>query len=148
MPTNEDIIRTLYTVAEAQTKDTARFVSLFADDGYFYDVPAGKKYFGPDIGAPVDAYAAAFPDMHRELFQLYVEGDVVVVELALQGTHLGDLHLAGGTLAPTGKRMDVPCCDVFHLKDGKVTSFHCYNAASVLLAQLGVLGNLEAALQN
>ena len=148
MPTNEDTIRTLYAVAEAQTKDTARFVSLFADDGYFYDVPAGKKYFGAEIGAPVDAYAAAFPDMHRELFQLYAQGDVVVVELALQGTHLGDLHLAGGTLAPTGKRMDVPCCDVFHLKDGKVTSFHCYNAASVLLQQLGVLGNLEAALQN
>jgi hypothetical protein len=44
--------------------------------------------------------------------------------------------------------MDVPCCDVFHLKDGKVTSFQCYNAASVLLQQLGVLGNLEAALRN
>jgi steroid delta-isomerase-like uncharacterized protein len=148
MPTNKEIIRTLYAVAEAESKDTAKFVSLFADDGYFYDVLAGKKYYGAEIGAPVDAYAAAFPDMHRELFQLYADGDVVVVELALQGTHRGDLHLPGGTLAPTGKRMDVPCCDVFHLKDGKVTSFHCYNAASVLLQQLGVLGNLEAALRN
>ncbi|VWX49524.1 ester cyclase [Novosphingobium sp. 9U] len=81
-------------------------------------------------------------------FQLYAEGDVVVVELALQGTHMGDLHLADGTLAPAGKRMDVRCCDVFHLKEGKVTSFHCYNAASVLLQQLGVLGNLEPVLQN
>jgi len=33
------------------------------------------------------------------------------------------------------------------LKDGKVTSFHCYNAASVLLQQLGALGHLEAALK-
>ncbi|MEJ5979621.1 nuclear transport factor 2 family protein [Novosphingobium sp. PS1R-30] len=148
MPTNEEIIRTLYAVAEAGSRDTAKFVSLFADDGYFFDVPAGIKYYGSDIGIPLDAYAAAFPDMHRELFELTVAGDVVVVELALQGTHLGDLPLPGGTLRPTGKRMDVPCCDVFHLKDGKVTSFHCYNAASVLLQQLGVLGNLEAALRS
>jgi len=61
--------------------------------------------------------------------------------------HLGDLHLPDGTLKPTGKRMDAPCCDMFHLKDGKVTSSHCYNAASVVLQQLGVLGNLEATLK-
>jgi ketosteroid isomerase-like protein len=147
MPTNEEIIRTLYAVAEAGSRDTARFISLFAEDGYFWDVPAGKKYYGQDIGIPVDAYATAFPDMHRELYEFYVMGDVVVVELALQGTHKGELKLEAGTLAPTGNRMDAPCCDVFKLKDGKVLSFHCYNEASVILAQLGVLGNLGAALQ-
>lgn len=147
MTTNEEIIRRLYALAEAETKDTAGFVSMFAQDGYFFDVPAGKKYYGADIGAPVDAYAATFPDMHRELFRVYVAEDVVTVELALQGTHLGDLHLPGGTLKPTGRRMDAPCCDVFHLKDGKITAFHCYNMPSVLLQQLGVLGALEAALR-
>jgi ketosteroid isomerase-like protein len=146
MPTNEEIIRTLYAVAEAGSRDTAKFISLFAEDGYFWDVPAGKKYYGQDIGIPVDAYATAFPDMHRELYDFYVMDDVVVVELALQGTHKGELRLEAGTLSPTGKRMDAPCCDVFKLKDGKVLSFHCYNEASVILAQLGVLGNLAAAL--
>ena len=148
MQTNETIIRKLYAVAEGANRNTAEFVSLFVEDGYFYDVPAGRKYYGQEIGIPVDAYASAFPDMHRELFDIYVASDdVIVVELALQGTHMGDLRLPGGALAPTGKRIDVPCCDVFHLKDGKVTSFHCYNAASVLLQQLGALGHLEAALK-
>jgi choline dehydrogenase len=32
----------------------------------------------------------------------------VVVQLALQGTHLGPLHLPAGTLPATGKRMDAP----------------------------------------
>lgn len=148
MQTNEEIIRRLYELAEGHTKDTAQFVSMFADDGYFFDVPAGRKYYGAEIGAPVEAYATTFPDMHRELFQIYVAGDVVIVELALQGTHLGELHLPGGSVKPTGRRMDAPCCDVFHLKDGKITSFHCYNMASVLLQQLGGLGNLEAALKH
>ncbi|MCU4179883.1 nuclear transport factor 2 family protein [Bosea sp. BH3] len=147
MPTNEQIIRTLYAVAEASSKDTDKFVSLFADDGYFYDVPGGRKYHGKDIGLPVEAMVAAFPDMHRELYDLYVKDDVVIVELALQGTHEGDFHLPGGVLPPTGRRMDAPCCDVFHLKDGKVTSFHCYNLPSVILQQLGVLENLAAALE-
>ncbi|VWX50767.1 hypothetical protein NOVOSPHI9U_310051 [Novosphingobium sp. 9U] len=42
----------------------------------------------------------------------------------------------------------MPCCDMFHLNDGAVTSVYFYKAASILLEQLGVLGNLEAALKN
>lgn len=143
---NEQVIRTLYSLAEAKSKDTAKFVSLFADGGYFYDVAAGKKYYGADIGLTVDVYAAAFPDMHRELYELHTFGDLVLVELSLNGTHNGDLVLPAGTIKPTGKEMHAPCCDVFHLKDGKVRSFHCYVAVPILLEQLGVFMNLQAPL--
>lgn len=146
MQSNEQIIRRLYALAEGEARDSRAFAAMFTEDGYFFDVPAGVKYYGEDIGAPVDVYAAAFPDIHRELFRLYATGDVVVVELALQGTHRGDLPVGDRVLAATGRRMDAPCCDVFHLRDGKVASFHCYNLPSVALQQLGVLGNLEAAL--
>lgn len=145
MTENERIIRTLYDVAEVQ--DTAAFVDLFAPDGYFYDVSAGQKYYGADIGKPVDIYARAFPDMHRALDKVMDAGDVIIVELSLNGTHKGPLVLPAGTIAPTGKEMHTPCCDVFTLKDGKVMSFHCYTAATILMAQLGVLGNLGASLQ-
>jgi ketosteroid isomerase-like protein len=53
-----------------------------------------------------------------------------------------------GTISPTGMEIHAPCCDVFHLKDGKVVSFHCYVAVPVLLAQLGVFMNLQAALRH
>ena len=142
---NERAIRTLYSLADAKSKDTPKFVSMFVDGGYFYDVAAGKKYYGKDIGWTVDAYATAFPDMHRELYQLYFADDVVVVELSLNGTHKGDLVLPAGTIPPTGKEMHAPCCDVFHLKDGKVVTFDCYVAVPILLEQLGVFLNLQAA---
>src|ERR1700743_3559233 len=100
---NEALIRRLYYLADAATKDTPRFVSQFADGGYFYDVSAGKKYYGADIGYTVDVYAAAFPDMHRELYDVYSRDDLVVVELSLNGTHNGDLVLPKGTIAATGK---------------------------------------------
>jgi ketosteroid isomerase-like protein len=85
--------------------------------------------------------------MHRELYQLYVSGNIVVVQLALQGTHLGPLHMPAGTLPPTGKRMDAPCCDVFELADGKIKRFDCYPEGSIILTQLAVIGNLSAALE-
>jgi len=135
---NEQLIRRLYHLAEAASKDTPKFVSLFADGGYFYDVAGGEKHYGSDIGVTVDVYATAFPDMHRELDSFYFYDNVVIVELSLNGTHKGDLALPAGTIPATGKEIHAPCCDVFHIENGKVTSFHCYLAATIILAQLGL----------
>lgn len=142
---NEQAIRKVYSLANAATKDTPAFVAMFGDGGYFYDVAAGKKYYGQDIGITVDNYATAFPDMHRDLISLYTTDDVVVVELTLNGTHNGDLDLPKGVIPPTGREMHTPCCDVFRLKDGKVMSFDCYVAVPILLEQIGVFLNLQAA---
>jgi hypothetical protein len=43
--------------------------------------------------------------------------------------------------------MDAPCCDVFKLENGRIQVFDCYQSGTVILGQLGVLGNLDAALQ-
>lgn len=146
MTGNEQVIRALYQAAEVQ--DSKKFASLFTDDGVFNDVSAGVKYRGKDLGRVVDIYAAAFPDMHRELYDLYEIGEVIVVELSLNGTHKGPLALPAGIIPATGKEMHAPCCDVFRLKDGKVQSFNCYTAATIMMGQLGVLSNLGAALKH
>ena len=150
MADNEQIVRQAYKVAE--DKDIGGWVAAFTEDGTFTDNSIGVVYQGPDgpSGLPVQVenYARAFPDMHRELYQLYASGSIVVVQLALQGTHLGPLHLPFGMLPPTGKRMDAPCCDVFELADGKIKRFDCYPEGSIILTQLGVIGNLSAALEH
>ena len=145
---NAETIRKLYSLADANTKDTPAFVAMFGEGGYFYDVGAGKKYYGQDIGVTVDNYSTAFPDMHRDFISLYTAADVVVVELTLNGTHMGDLDLPKGVIPPTGRVMHAPCCDVFHLKDGKIMSFHCYVAVPILLEQLGVFLNLQASFRH
>jgi ketosteroid isomerase-like protein len=144
-PDNEHIVRQAYTIAE--NKDLEGWVAAFTDDGTFTE-SIGVTYRSPD----------EFPCRSRttrgrsrtctaSMFQLYVSGSIVVVQLALQGTHLGPLHLTAGTLPPTGKRMDAPCCDVFELADGKIKRFDCYPEGSVILTQLGAIGNLGAALE-
>lgn len=142
---NEQIIRKAYQVAE--DVDIPGWVAAFTPDGTFTDQSIGVTYRGPsELGKTVEVYAGAFPDMHREIFRIFAVGDVVVVELALQGTHKGPLPLPAGILPPTGKRMDAPCCDVFRLVNGKIQSFNCYPSGTTLLSQLGVLGNIEAAI--
>ena len=144
---NEKAIRHLYYVAEAATEDLPAFIDCYTPDGKFVDMSSGTEYQGPnEVGKTVTIFSTAFPDMHRELHELFMVGDAVIVELHLQGTHNGPLVLPIGTIQPTGKTMNAPCCDIFRLVDGKVRLFNCYVEASIIFAQLGVLSNLEAAL--
>ena len=65
--------------------------------------------------------------------QLVRKAYQIAEDLALHGTHLGPLDLPIGTVRPTGKRMDAPCCDVFELVDGKIKRFDCYPEGSIIL---------------
>ncbi|MGC2157364.1 MAG: nuclear transport factor 2 family protein, partial [Pseudolabrys sp.] len=143
---NVAAIRNAYAVAER--KDLKGWISLFTPDGAFVDNSVGATYRGRTLADPVRNYGTAFSNMHRELYRIYVDGNVVVVQLALQGTHDGPLQLPFGMLPATGKQMDAPCCDVIELEDGKNNRFDCYPEGSVILAQLGVLNNLDAALSH
>jgi ketosteroid isomerase-like protein len=141
---NVAIIRNAYAVAER--KDFEGWINLFTSDGVFTDNSVGASYRGRALADPVRNYDTAFSNMHRELYRVYGDGNVVVVQLALQGTHDGPLQLPFGVLRATGKKMNAPCCDVFELEDGKIKRFDCYPEGSVIFAQLGVLNNLDAAL--
>ena len=144
---NEENIRSGYEAAEGGVNDIKTFVSLFAADGVILDVASGTEYRGKDLGRLVEVFAAAFPDMHREIYQVYTTSDRVIVELSLNGTHKGPLVLPAGTLQATGKKMQTPCCDVFYMtREGKIQRFNCYASGTVMFAQLGVLASLGAAL--
>ena len=96
----------------AEDVDIPRWVAALTPHGTITDMSMGITYRGPDgptrLGKTVEVYAKAFPDMHREFCRFFTVGDVVVVQLALQGTHKGPLQTAMGLIPPTGKRMDAP----------------------------------------
>lgn len=84
--------RKLYQLAEI--RDIPGCVACFTEDGIFTDESIGVTYRGPkELARPIEIYAEAFPDMHRELYDVYLTGDVIVLELALQGTHNGPLEM-------------------------------------------------------
>ena len=144
--TNDNVtaVRNAYAVAER--KDLEGWITLFTLDGVFIDDSVGVTYRLRALADPVRNYGTAFSNMHREPYQIYVDGNVVIVQRALQGTHDGPLRLPFGEPPPTGKKMDARCCDVFELEHGKIKRFDCYPEGSIIFAQLGVLKNLDAAL--
>jgi ketosteroid isomerase-like protein len=115
---NVAAVRHAYEIAEF--KDLEGWIDLFTPDGVFTDNSVGITYQRRGLADPVRNYGTAFSNMHRELYQIYSDGKVVVVQLALQGTHDGPLQLPFGEPPATGKHMDAPRCDVFELEDGKI----------------------------
>ena len=123
VPHNEEIIRRAYALAEVKPNpDLQGWIDAFTPDGTFTDESAGITYRGKDLAGPVAYMATAFPDIHRELYRVYSVGDMVIVELSINGTNTGPT----GSNPPNGRKLRTPCCDVFKLKDGKIVSFHCY----------------------
>ncbi|WP_305784097.1 ester cyclase [Symbioplanes lichenis] len=147
MASNEEIVREAYRLAEGDVLDGAGFRALFTEDGTFNDVPNALTFRGDEIPQALAGFAGVFPDVHRELLGVHALGDVVAVELRIQGTHRGVFPTPAGEIPPTGHRIDVPTADLWYLRDGKIERFACYNSANVLLAQLGAGPDFASAIE-
>src|ERR1700761_1779176 len=75
-----------------------------------------------DGEAAVRGYFAAsrtpFPDQGNEVIAIAADGDSVLVEFWLTGTHLGPLKLPGREVAPTGKSFRVRMAASFEFAPG------------------------------
>ncbi|WP_045748298.1 ester cyclase [Actinoplanes rectilineatus] len=147
MKSNEEIVREAYRLAEGDILDSDGFRALFTEDGTFNDIPNAMTFRGDQIPQALTGLAAVFPDIHRELLGVHAIGDVVVVELRIQGTHRGGFPTPVGEIPPTGNRIDVPTADFWFLNEGRIERFDCYNSANVLLAQIGVTPDFTAAIK-
>jgi len=143
---NEAIVRHAYHTAEGSVLDVAGFVGSFAKNGVIHlghsgvelSGPGGETYRGGRLGEPVTSVAKYFPDVHRELHRVNVLGDMVAVELTIQGTFLGPLQTPAGIIEPTGAKVNGPCADFWYLRNGKIEMFNCYIMLDTMRAQMGV----------
>jgi hypothetical protein len=65
-------------------------------------------------------------------------GNTVTIELTWRGTHTGPLVLPNGTIAPTGRSIELRACEVVEVEGGKTRSFTQYFDLSSLMRQIGV----------
>jgi len=78
--------------------DVQGFIDLFADDGVFNAV--GQQSFrGEHLGDPVVSMGKLASDVHRELHQVHVIGNVVAIELSIRGTFTGQFEAPAGVMA-------------------------------------------------
>ncbi|MFD3581729.1 nuclear transport factor 2 family protein [Streptomyces sp. NPDC058683] len=127
-----------YYVAEGDHIDVPTFVNSFTKDGVFNDMVPGVAYRGEALGNVLPYMASLFPDVHRELKRITVNGDTISIELSIQGTFEGPLQSPAGTVKPNGAKIDVPTADFWYLHNGKVEKFNCFVGYSTMYQQMGV----------
>ena len=127
-----------YVAAEGSHLNPDAFVSDFTSTGEFLSVLTNTAYTGPALRTvPVNAQAL-MPDVHRDLGTITVEGDVVAIELHIEGTFGGPLQTPAGVVKPTGAKIDYPTDDFFFLQGGKIQLFRCLIGFSTEMSQMGV----------
>jgi predicted ester cyclase len=82
-----------------------------------------------------DVLLPAFPDMRLELQDFVAEGERVLVRLMIYATHTGTF----GTLAATGRKIEVPVLDLFQLRDGMLIEHWALLDNLGMMKQLGAL---------
>ncbi|MFB0632321.1 nuclear transport factor 2 family protein [Streptomyces sp. AB3(2024)] len=97
------------------------------------------------IAGQVAYMGAPAPDVHRELHRCHVMGDIVAVELTIQGTFTGPFETPAGVVQPTGARSDIPTADFWYVEGGRAQELNCYVGLSVMPARLGVPPDFAAA---
>jgi hypothetical protein len=70
----------------------------------FVDNSVGMTYRGRALADPVRNYGTAFSNMHRELHRIYVDGNVVVVQLACRAPTMAHCSSRLGTCLPRASK--------------------------------------------
>ena len=84
---------------------------LLGSGAVFDGEEAVRRYFA--------ASRVPFPDQGNEVIAIAHDGDTVLVEFWLTGTHLGPLRWGGHTLEPTGKSFRVRMAATFEFAPGQ-----------------------------
>jgi len=85
-------------------------------------------------------WAEAIPDSKATFDNAVASGNTVLLELTWRGTHSGPLQTPKGSIAATGKKIEIRACAVIELDNGKAKVQRHYFDMTTLLQQLGVAG--------
>ena len=133
--TVDPVLRTAYEIFNA--RDFARLASVCHEDAELVNVATGQVYRGPaGVEAFMRGWIEAFGDARIEIGTFVQAGDVAVCEFRGIGTHTGVLHTPMGDVAPTGRTVHVPFCDVVRLRGDRIASIRTYFDSATFARQL------------
>jgi hypothetical protein len=145
---NLAVVLRAYHDGEGDSLDPQGFRDLFAKDGVLNGIgneEGQTSLRGTQLSGLITFLAQFLPDIHRQLKQITVSGDVVSIELSIQGTFRGPFQTPAGVVQPTEARIDFPTADFWYLRNGKIEVFDCHIAFTTLFAQLGILPDYASA---
>jgi predicted ester cyclase len=87
----------------------------------------------------IEFFEAAFPMYEVYIDEIMAEGNRVILQARLKGTHLGDF----GAIPPTFKTVDFPFVVRYEIEDNKIISHWMLADQMALMEQLGVVPSAE-----
>ena len=113
--------------------DLEKFKEFLSDD-YVYETDSLPEPIGRDaMGALMQMYIDAFPDLRFNIEQMHAAGDYVITEWHSVGTHKGEFM----GIAATGRRgPGIHGCTVAKLSNGKTVHSRGYWDSGALMRQL------------
>ena len=111
MADNETVIRDF--IAAWSRLDAAELGAYFAEDGVYYNMPMEPVSGRENVQNFIAAFLGGWTQTEWEVLNLLSAGDVVIAE-RLDRTVAGD------------KKVDLPCCGVFEMEDGKIKVWRDY----------------------
>jgi steroid delta-isomerase-like uncharacterized protein len=126
-------------------RDWDRVRATITPDFVYDEVATSRKVTGAD--ATIEAFkgwARAFPDSKGTIQGIHIAGSgAAVVEVTWNGTHRGPLDTPNGSIAASGKPIEVRACVVLELKGEKVRVQRHYFDMVTLLQQIGAMAGGE-----
>jgi limonene-1,2-epoxide hydrolase len=111
MPTNEDTVRDF--IKAWSTLDVETIVSFFTDDGVYHNMPIAPVSGRAQLRAFIAGFVRNWSATDWEVVNLVSAGPIVIAE-RMDRTKVA------------GKSVDLPCCGVFELQDGKIRVWRDY----------------------
>jgi steroid delta-isomerase-like uncharacterized protein len=107
-------------------------------DVVYDEVATNRRSQGADqVIAVWQGWAKAIPDSKCTFNNTCTSGNTVIFELTWRGTHTGPLETPTGSIAATGKSIEVRSCTVCELEGEKTKLQRQYFDMGTLLEQIG-----------
>lgn len=128
-------------IAALNAHDVDGMLACYTDDMEWLDVALEKPERGKAaVGAFLRQLMDVFPDLRYEPERIVHEGDQVIVQFRMYGTHRGTYN----GLPPTGKMLVIPSVSVILFRGSLIASDHCYFDNTMTLRQMGLMPSLDA----
>lgn len=122
MSDNERVVREF--IQAWSRLDPDEIAGFFAEDGVYHNMPARPVAGRANVRAFIAGFAKDWSATQWDILNLVSRGDVVIAE-RLDRTRVGD------------RAVDLPCCGVFELQDGKINVWRDYFDLATYRTALG-----------
>jgi steroid delta-isomerase-like uncharacterized protein len=114
--------------------DLTAVLAYYTDDVFFHDVSTQPCHGKEEMRDFMAIFYRGFPDLHIEIRNVIAEGQIVVAEYDLLGTHTGTFleH------EPTGRAFSIPAVSVYEHDGHLFTRETVYYDSASLFSQLGL----------